>query len=87
MAQVQISLVESVFKGIRQKLIAIHYYTIVSNKYIIYIYIYILFYDMQFTQKNKNYNHQILSKYACTWKKNKNEEVKEINTSTKVNKK
>ena len=42
---------------------------------------------MQFTQKNKNYNHQILSKYVCTWKKNKNEEVKEINTSTKVNKK
>ena len=39
---------------------------------------------MQFTQKSKTYNHQALLKYACTWGKNKNSEIKEMNTLTKL---
>ena len=39
---------------------------------------------MQFTQKSKTYNHQALLKYACTWEKNKNSKIKEMNTLTKI---
>ena len=44
-------------------------------------------YGMQFTQENKFYNHQVLKKCLCTLGKNKNQEIKEINTLAKVNKK
>ena len=58
-------------------------YTCIINP-ISYINIYIYIYDIQFTQET--YNNQIYSKYACTWGRNKNEEIKEINNSAKIKK-
>lgn len=43
--------------------------------------------DIQDTQENKTYNYQVLWQYACAWGKIKNKELKEINTSIKINKK
>ena len=54
------------------------------QSHIIHIYIYIYIYDIQFTQET--YNNQIYSKYACTWGRNKHEEIKEINNSAKIKK-
>ena len=55
-----------------------------SIPYHTYIYIYIYIYDIQFTQETCN--NQIYSKYACTWGRNKHEEIKEINNSAKIKK-
>ena len=64
------------------------YYVYTTYVYLVYLYhqshIYIYIYDIQFTQET--YNNQIYSKYACTWGRNKHEEIKEINNSAKIKK-
>ena len=46
----------------------------------IYIYIYSLFMTYNLHRKIKF----TITRYACTWGENKNQEIKEINISTKV---